>query len=262
MSLHRSLAFARAVEHRLLSTVSGKMVPVNRVYCVGRNYWDHAIEMGANPEREPPFFFNKPGDAVVDTQRFPVVPYPSLTAKFAYECELVVVIGRGGRDISVESAPKHIFGYGVGCDLTRRDLQDTAKQMKRPWCFSKGFDFSAPIGPITPIADAGDLASKNMKFTVNGEVKQEASLTKMIWNCAEQISYLSKAMSLYPGDIIMTGTPAGVGVLSVGDKCHASVDGLEACTFTVSDTLGSDAEASETPESVLAQLLKRQKCAE
>jgi len=250
-----SLTFAPAVEQTLLSTTNDQRIPVHRIYCVGRNYWDHAVEMGGAPEREPPFLFNKPADAAVDTTRFSAVPYPSLTSKLHFESEVVIVIGKGGSEIPVEEATAHIFGYGVGVDLTRRDLQDEAKQLRRPWCFGKGFDFSAPIGPITQASEAGDIPSKNMVFTMNGEVKQQTQLNKMIWSCSEVVAFLSRAVLLMPGDVIMTGTPAGVGPLSAGDHCKAEVDGLGVCEFRVVAPLKSDPEGSfpsgNSPEAIL-----------
>lgn len=201
--------------------------PVHRIYCVGRNYEEHAKEMGFTG-REPPFFFMKPADALVlaagDAPA--LLPYPSLTQDLHHEIELVVAIGKGGRNIAAADAASHIFGYAVGLDMTRRDLQAEAKKLGRPWCIAKGFDASAPIAPITPVADAGDVAGASIWLKVNGEPRQGGRIDQMIWNLAEIVSHLSRAWTLQPGDLIFTGTPAGVGPVARGDVLEGGVTGL------------------------------------
>jgi fumarylpyruvate hydrolase len=201
--------------------------PVHRIYCVGRNYEEHAKEMGFTG-REPPFFFMKPADAIVVTQagKTASIPYPSLTANLHHEIELVVAIGRGGRDISAADATKHIYGYAVGLDMTRRDLQTDMKKQGRPWCIGKGYDHSAPIGPITPAADAGDIGSAAIWIQVNGKDRQRSNVGKLIWNIAETIEHLSRAWELQPGDLIYTGTPEGVAAVQRGDVMTGGVAGL------------------------------------
>lgn len=207
--------------------------PVHRIYCVGRNYADHAIEMGGSG-REPPFFFLKPADTVV-----PVGPggheiaYPSLTQNLHHELELVVALGTGGRDIPVERALEHVFGYAVGLDLTRRDLQDEMKQQRRPWDISKGFEASAPIGPITPAAEVPDVLQAALRLDVNGQVRQSGNVNQMIWSIAEVIAHLSRAWVLQPGDLVYTGTPAGVGPVQPGDVLTAWGEGLAPFTLRV-----------------------------
>ena len=201
--------------------------PVHRVYCVGRNYEDHAKEMGFTG-REPPFFFLKPADTVVvvnagETGR---MPYPTLTQNLHHEIELVVAIGQGGRGIKAADAMKHIFGYAVGLDMTRRDLQNDMKKQGRPWCIGKGFDHSAPIGPITPVAQAGDVVNAAISLLVNGQPRQSSHVHKLIWNTAETIEHLSAAWELQAGDLIYTGTPEGVAAVVAGDLMVGSVAGL------------------------------------
>ncbi len=198
--------------------------PVRRIYCVGRNYAAHAREMGKDPDREPPFFFSKPADAVVESGMS--VAYPPLTQDLHHEAELVVAIGTGGRDIAEAEALSRVWGYAVGNDLTRRDLQAEAKKMGRPWDLAKGFDSSAVIGPIHPAADTGHPARGGIRLAVNGTVRQDADLAEMIWSVSEIVSFLSHSVALAPGDLIMTGTPAGVGALVPGDLCVVSIDGL------------------------------------
>jgi len=212
-----------------------KTFPVRRIYCVGRNYWEHAIEMGAEPEKEPPFFFHKPSDAAVDCSRSSLeapmdLPYPPKTENLHFEGELVIAIGQTGKDLTPEAAGALIWGYGVGVDLTRRDLQNEAKQMKRPWCTSKGFDYSGPVGALVP-AQNFDISGKNIELKVNGERKQFSELSKMIWNCNEIVAHISSFHTMQPGDIIFTGTPAGVGALKPGDVCEVLVEGLPSCVF-------------------------------
>ena len=185
--------------------------PVHRIYCVGRNYEEHAKEMGFTG-REPPFFFMKPADAIVvaDAGQTATIPYPSLTSNLHHEIELVVAIGRGGRNIKAADAVGHIYGYAVGLDMTRRDLQSDMKKQGRPWCIGKAYDHSAPIGPITPAADAGDIANAAVWVQVNGSDRQRSKVSKLIWNIAETIEHLSAAWELQAGDLIYTGTPEGV----------------------------------------------------
>jgi len=204
--------------------------PVRRVFCVGRNYAGHAREMGSDPDREPPFFFCKPGDAQAVVPVAPGVtvelPFPSLTGNFHYECELVVAIGRGGADIAEADALSHVFGYAVGLDMTRRDLQGKMKDAGRPWEIAKAFDFSAPVGEILPAAQAGDVASAAISLTVDGEVKQSSHVTHLIWSISETIANLSTLFKLEPGDLIFTGTPEGVGAVQHGQTMVGQVEGL------------------------------------
>ncbi|PTQ75582.1 fumarylacetoacetate hydrolase family protein [Celeribacter persicus] len=203
---------------------SDDRLPVRRIFCVGRNYAAHAREMGRDPNREPPFFFTKPADAVVDSGE--VVAYPPETENFHYEAELVVVIGKGGKNIAEENSLSHVWGYAIGNDLTRRDLQLKAREQGRPWDWGKAFDRSAVIGPVFPVEKVGHPDKGSIKLTVNGEVKQDADLNELIWSVPEIISILSHSMTLQPGDLIMTGTPAGVGALVEGDTCVVEIEGL------------------------------------
>ncbi len=201
--------------------------PVHRIYCVGRNYAEHAKEMGFTG-REPPFFFMKPADAVlpVNTGETGSMPYPSLTKDLHHEIELVVAIGKGGRNIAAADARQHIWGYAVGLDMTRRDLQGEMKKQGRPWSIGKGFDASAPIGPITPAAQAGDVEHAAIWLQVNGADRQRSTVDQLIWNIAETIEHLSAAWELQPGDLIFTGTPEGVGAVVRGDVLEGGIDGL------------------------------------
>jgi len=206
---------------------TGAQFPVHRIYCVGRNYAEHAQEMG-HSGREPPFFFMKPADAVLvcpPGQTVPL-PYPSLTSNLHHEVELVVAIGTGGQNIPVEQALSHIFGYAVGLDMTRRDLQNDMKKQGRPWCIGKGFDFSAPIGLITPAAAVPGINQATIRLQVNAGVRQTGQISQLIWNVAETISQLSAAWALQPGDLIYTGTPAGVAAVVRGDRLQGTIDGL------------------------------------
>jgi fumarylpyruvate hydrolase len=205
----------------------GGLFPVHRVYCVGRNYAEHAQEMGFTG-REPPFFFLKPADAVVCVPEGEsgTIAYPTLTKNLHHEIELVVAIGTGGRDIKAADAARHIFGYAVGLDMTRRDLQGEMKRQGRPWCIGKAFDESAPVGPIVPIAKTGELTTGAIALSVNGQVRQSSDLKELIWNVAETIEVLSQAWVLQPGDLIYTGTPAGVGAVVAGDVMEGEVAGL------------------------------------
>ncbi len=205
--------------------------PVRRVFCVGRNYADHAREMGGNPDREPPFFFSKPADAVVPAAG--VLPYPPLTADLHHEMELVIAIGKEGKTIASEKALDFVWGYGVGVDLTRRDLQATAKKLSRPWDWAKGFDASAPMSEIKKVSDIGHPTSGRIWLSVNGEVRQQGDLGDMIWPVPDIISYVSQAVTLKPGDLIFSGTPAGVGALQPGDKVAGGVEGVADFSFEV-----------------------------
>ena len=202
--------------------------PVHRIYCVGRNYEEHAKEMGFTG-REPPFFFLKPTDSlvVVEAGQTGHMPYPSLTQNLHHEIELVVAIGQGGRNISEAQAAQHIYGYAVGLDMTRRDLQNEMKKQGRPWCIGKAFDHSAPIGPITPLSQAGNVNQAEISLQVNGTDRQRSQVSKLIWNVAETIAHLSAAWELQPGDLIYTGTPEGVAAVVAGDLLVGHVAGLE-----------------------------------
>jgi len=210
---------------------SDARIPVRRIFCIGRNYAAHAREMGKDPDRDPPFFFLKPADAVVPDGA--TIPYPPETENLHHEAEMVAVIGKGGSNITEADALSHVWGYGVGNDLTRRDLQLAARDKGRPWDLGKGFDASAPVGPIHPVTSVGHPSSGSIRAAVNGEVKQDADLTELIWSVPEMISILSHSMALAPGDLIMTGTPAGVGPLVAGDTCVISVEGLGDLTTTI-----------------------------
>jgi fumarylpyruvate hydrolase len=205
--------------------------PVHRIYCVGRNYADHVREMGSDPKRDPPIFFSKPADAVVANGV--AVPYAPQTQNLHHEIELVVAIGRGGRDIPVASALEHVFGYAVGNDLTRRDLQHAAKNAGAPWDTAKGFDHSAPVSAIGRAAEVGHLASGAIWLEVNGEPRQRSDLSEMIWSVPEIVSALSAYYALQAGDLIFTGTPAGVGPVVRGDSIVGGIDGLETLRTTI-----------------------------
>jgi len=205
--------------------------PVHRIYCVGRNYAKHAREMGMDPDREPPFFFSKPADALVANGT--PVPYPSRTSNLHHELELVVAIGTGGRDIALDRALAHVYGYAVGLDLTRRDLQFAARDQGRPWDVAKGFDHSAPMSAIRPAADMGHLEQGAIWLEVNGETRQRANLSEMIWSVPEIVAELSTYYELRPGDLIFTGTPEGVGPVRRGDSLVGGIDGLETLRITI-----------------------------
>ncbi|VVE31077.1 fumarylacetoacetate hydrolase family protein [Pandoraea anhela] len=220
------------VEPAALTTVpvvgSDAVFPVRRVYCIGRNYADHALEMGVDPREEPPFFFCKPTDTVVSNAHGPVeVAFPPLTENFHHEVELVVAIGEGGKDIAVEHAARHVWGYAVGVDLTRRDLQLAMRHSGKPWEIGKTFERCAPIGRITPKAAVGALTSGKIALTVDGELRQESDLSKLIWPVDDIIAILSTYFTLAPGDLIFTGTPHGVNRLEAGNALHATFDGLD-----------------------------------
>ncbi|WP_028603454.1 fumarylacetoacetate hydrolase family protein [Ottowia thiooxydans] len=207
--------------------------PVNRIFCVGRNYAAHAREMGKDPERDPPFFFMKPANAAVDASAPVTVPYPPKTANFHHEIELVVAIGTGGKDIAVGDALKHVYGYATGLDMTRRDLQLDARDKGRPWEFGKSFAQSAPVGSIGRVADVGHVGEGAISVTVNGDARQSSDVAKLIWSVSECIAYLSEYETLEPGDLIMTGTPEGVNAVVAGDVMQGDIAGLAGITVTV-----------------------------
>jgi fumarylpyruvate hydrolase len=220
-------AIAPASPITLAVASSDQQFPVNRIFCVGRNYAAHAREMGKDPDREAPFFFMKPTNAVVAAGAGEVtIPYPPKTANFHHEIELVVAIGKGGANIPVEQALDHVYGYAVGLDMTRRDLQLEARDKGRPWEFGKSFAQSAPIGPVHRAADIGHVAEGEIAVTVNGAERQRSDVAKLIWSVAESIAYLSEYEALAPGDIIMTGTPEGVNAVVPGDLMVGSIAGL------------------------------------
>jgi fumarylpyruvate hydrolase len=202
--------------------------PVRRIYCIGRNYAGHALEMGSDPTREPPFFFQKPADAIQYVAPGTVGDhtYPQLTKNYHHEIELVVALGKGGRDVPSASALDLVLGYAVGLDMTRRDLQRAMGDQKKPWEIGKSADHSAPIGPIVPVAQTGHLQRGAIWIKVNGETKQSADLGQMIWSVGEQIEKLSQAFELFPGDLIYSGTPENVGPVVVGDVVECHIDGL------------------------------------
>ena len=206
--------------------------PVHRIYCVGKNYIAHIREMGSTPDRDPPCFFMKPADAVTTKEE---VPYPPVTKNYHYETELVVAIGKDGFEISEAKANDYIFGYAVGFDMTRRDLQMSSGGLGHPWDTGKGFDYSAPISPIVPVSETGFLESGRILLKVNGEIRQDADLSELIWKIPEIIAELSKLYSLKAGDLIFTGTPAGVGSVVAGDRLEASIDKVGMLSITIVD---------------------------
>lgn len=219
--------------HTLTIADRDERFPVNRVFCVGRNYAAHAREMGKDPDREPPFFFMKPANAVVDAAAPTSVPYPPKTKNYHHEIELVIAIGRGGRDISVSQALTHIYGYAVGLDMTRRDLQLEARDKGRPWEFGKSFAQSAPVGMLHRVEDVGHMSAAAISLLVNGQARQSSDIAKLIWSVAECVAYLSEYEALEPGDIIMTGTPEGVNAVLPGDVMHGEIRGLRAIEVRV-----------------------------
>jgi fumarylpyruvate hydrolase len=221
--------FPPAPQPSLAVTGHSARFPLRRIFCVGRNYADHALEMGGNPQDEPPFFFTKPTDALVPSGA--TIPYPPMTADFHFEGELVVAIGRGGADIDRAQALDHVFGYAAGNDLTRRDLQAEAKAAGRPWDMAKGFDASAVVGAIHPGAEMD--AEAQLETRVGGVVRQSTTLGMMIWPVADIIAALSRYVTLAPGDLVMTGTPAGVGALHPGETCVVSITGLPPAQVTI-----------------------------
>jgi fumarylpyruvate hydrolase len=208
---------------------SGKLLPVHRVYCVGQNYAAHAREMGQSG-RQPPFFFSKPADAVTQS---PVVAFPPMTSNLHHEVELVVVIGSKASDVHVDSALDHVFGYAVGVDLTRRDLQAAAKEKARPWDVAKGFDQSAPISPVYAASDIGHLSEGRIMLSVDGVPRQQGNMADMIWSVPEVVAELSRFFVLRPGDLIFTGTPEGVGRLGPGANIHCEIEGLGSLSFSM-----------------------------
>ena len=213
---------------------SADRFPVRRVFCVGRNYEAHAKEMGFTG-REPPFFFLKPAESVVPVPAGTVgeMAYPSLTKDLHHEIELVVAIGKGGRDIAAANAASHIYGYAIGLHMTRRDLQGEMKKQGRPWCIGKAFEQAAPIGPVTPIAQCGEITKGAISLTVNGAPRQASDVSMLIWSVNEVIAHLSAAWVLAPGDLIMTGTPEGVAAVVRGDRMHGEIAGLGALDVLV-----------------------------
>ena len=209
-------------------TGSDDLFPVRRVYCVGRNFAAHAREMGADPTREPPFFFMKPADAlqIVPAGETADHPYPPKTANYHYEVELVVALGRGGTDIPVERALAHVYAYGVGLDMTRRDLQDEAKQMRRPWELGKAADSSGPVGPLRRASEIGHPDKGAITLAVDGQIRQSGDLSDMIWSVAEQVAYLSTYFTLAPGDVIFAGTPEGVGKVERSQTMTGTIAGV------------------------------------
>jgi fumarylpyruvate hydrolase len=215
----------------LAASSDGGEFPVRRIFCIGRNYAAHAREMGKDPDREPPFFFTKWAETVVPTGG--VVPYPTETRNFHYEAELVVAIGRGGRSIATGDALAHVHGYATGLDMTRRDLQFEARDKGRPWDTGKNVERSSPLGLIHPVSEVGHLPTGKIMLTLNGELKQNADLGDMIWDVPEIIAYVSRFYRLEPGDLIYSGTPAGVGPVQIGDSVAVSIEGLSDCVVTI-----------------------------
>ena len=209
----------------------GGLFPVRRIFCVGRNYAEHAREMGHDPSREAPFFFTKPADALVT--RGADTPYPPATADLHFELELVVAVGTGGADIAEAEAASHVWGHAVGLDMTRRDLQGEAKKAGRPWDMAKGFDLSAPIGNLVPVSTSGSMARGALVLEVNGAVRQSSDVGRMIWSVPETIAALSRLVRLQPGDLIFTGTPEGVGAVVRGDRLDGRIDGLPSLTTRI-----------------------------
>lgn len=211
---------------------SNARFPIRRVFCVGRNYASHAREMGKDPDREPPFFFMKPADAVVAATG--EIPYPPLTSNLHHEVEMIVAIGREGTNIDVQDALEHVWGYGLGIDLTRRDIQDVAKKMSRPWDWAKGFDASGPCSALRPASVIGHPSVGQIWLTVNGELRQQGDVGEMIWSVAEVIAAISSSVTIAPGDLIFTGTPAGVSQIVPGDAIEAGLENVTDLAFTVS----------------------------
>jgi fumarylpyruvate hydrolase len=209
----------------------GGRFPVRRIYCIGRNYADHAREMGHDPDKEPPFFFGKPADTLVTDGAD--MAYPSLTSDLHHEIELVVALKSGGRELTVAAARDAIFGYAAGLDMTRRDLQSEAKKLARPWDMAKGFDHSAPIGAIAPAGETGHPERGAIRLAVNGEVRQDGDLSQLLWGVPDAIAFLSGFIELQPGDLIFTGTPAGVGAVVRGDRLEGEIEGVGTVTAKI-----------------------------
>ncbi len=214
----------------LLIRDSDLLFPVHRIYCVGRNYAAHAIEMGYDPDQEPPFFFQKNADTLVLDGRF---PYPPMSSDVHHEIELVVALASGGRDIGVEEALDHVYGYAVGLDMTRRDLQMEAKQLGRPWEVGKAFEAAAPCSELVPASATGHPSRGAIRLTVNDEIRQDGDLRQMIWKVPEMIAHLSQLFTLVPGDLIFSGTPSGVGPVVRGDRLNGHVEGIGDLTVVV-----------------------------
>ncbi|NYE26382.1 fumarylacetoacetate hydrolase family protein [Pigmentiphaga litoralis] len=227
-------AIAQPAQVALDIVGSDDQFPVNRVFCVGRNYAAHAREMGRDPDREKPFFFMKPANAVVQAGETEItIPYPPQTSNFHHEIELVAVIGTGGKDIAIDQALEHVYGYAVGLDMTRRDLQLDARDKGRPWEFGKSFSKSAPISPVSRVSEIGHPDKAAIAVTVDGQIKQSSDIDMLIWSVAESIAYLSQYETLEPGDVIMTGTPEGVGAVKPGQVMHGTIAGLTPITVRV-----------------------------
>lgn len=220
-----------ALEETVVPVLGDGVFPVRRIYCVGRNYIEHIREMKEADERDPPFFFQKPRDSIV--QNGAIVPYPPLTSDFQFEGELVLAIGKPGRNISVDTALDHVFGYAAGIDLTRRDRQRDAREMRLPWEIGKSFDASAPCGTITPAATGGHRLRGIITLSVNGQERQRGDLAQMIWNVPEIVMQLSRQVALATGDLIFTGTPAGVGAIVPGDEIEVVIEGLTPLRISV-----------------------------
>ncbi|BDW86632.1 fumarylacetoacetate hydrolase family protein [Roseicyclus marinus] len=214
----------------VIPTSEGADFPVRRVYCIGRNFAAHAVEMGHDPNREPPFFFQKNPNNLDASGEF---PYPPHSSDVHHEVELLVALKSGGTNISVESALDHVWGYGVCLDMTRRDLQGEAKKMGRPWEIGKAFERSGPVGPVHPVSDVGHPDQGRVSLTINGELRQDGDLNQMIWKVPEMISYLSEYFELAAGDVIMAGTPAGVNAVDRGDEMVATIEGVGTLTVKV-----------------------------
>ncbi|HTV34351.1 MAG TPA: fumarylacetoacetate hydrolase family protein [Methylocella sp.] len=214
-----------------LPVLSGKPFPIRRIFCVGQNYRDHAKEMGGNPDADPPFFFMKPADAIL--QNGEILPYPPGTADLQHEAELVVALGKAGRDIPAEAAADFIFGYAAGLDMTKRDVQTAYRLKGRPWEMSKSFDFSAPCSAITPKNEGASLPKGEITCHVNGTLRQKGDLSQMIWGIADIIEALSRQVAVAPGDLIFTGTPAGVGPVVKGDRIEVQITGLVSLAITI-----------------------------
>ena len=227
--------FAPVAVTRLPIAASDALFPVHRVYCVGRNYREHAREMG-DSLREPPFFFSKPADAVCPD---PVVPYPMMTADLHHEVELVIALGSGGKNIKSDQALDRVFGYAVGVDLTRRDLQADAKKKGRPWTVAKGFDHSAPISAICPVTECGHPNGASISLSVNGERRQHGNISEMTWSVPEIVVELSRYFELQAGDLIFTGTPSGVGALLPGDCVDCAIDTVGSLSFQISKAVAT-----------------------
>ncbi|MEP3277706.1 MAG: fumarylacetoacetate hydrolase family protein [Stappiaceae bacterium] len=213
-----------------IPVAGGGTFPVRRVYCIGRNYAAHAVEMGHDPDREPPFFFQKNPNNLDPSGEF---PYPPHTSDVHHEVELVVALKSGGTNIAVAEALDHVWGYAPSLDMTRRDLQGQAKKMGRPWEIGKAFERSGPVGPLQSVDDVGHLDSGRIELKVNGEIRQEGDMNQMIWKVPEMIAYLSEYFELAPGDVIMSGTPSGVGPVSRGDTMEVNIEGLNSLTVRV-----------------------------